>query len=371
MSGRGSARRSPLAQIAITSVILSALLIVITLLTDGFGDRVLVRVVTVMLVNVALTVALQMFMGNSGLSSFGHVAFMAIGAYSSLWFTLTPQEKSRTLPDMPETWIMHGWHTDFLPASVAGGRRGGGGGGAAGHRTGAPARRLLHHRHLRAADRGAHHRAELGPDDARQPHGVRHPGSDDAVDRAGRGGAGGDRGAALPRIAGGPAAARRAGRRGRGGQYRHPHRVGALGAWVASIFITGAAGALWAHFITTFSPQAFYIGETFIIVAMLIIGGSGSVSGAVIGAVLVSLSSEWLRRLEGWLNQHRSDGTIIGQIIPIELRGFAEIVIAIAMIIILIKRPAGLTGGREIGLDGFWGRARRVKGQKGVEPGVG
>ena len=129
-------------------------------------------------------------------------------------------------------------------------------------------------------------------------------------------------------------------------------------AWVVSVFFTGAAGALWAHFITTFSPSAFYIAQTFLIVAMLIIGGAGSVSGAVTGAVVVSLSSEALRRLEGWLNTQRTDQTTLGQLIPIELRGFAEIVIAIAMILVLILRPAGIMGGREIG----WPRARRRSG---------
>ena len=87
------------------------LFIIITILTNLVGDRVLVRVVTVMLISVILTVALQIFMGNSGLSSFGHIGFMAIGAYSSLWFTLTPEEKSLTLPDMPQnSAILHEVH---------------------------------------------------------------------------------------------------------------------------------------------------------------------------------------------------------------------------------------------------------------------
>jgi branched-chain amino acid transport system permease protein len=126
-------------------------------------------------------------------------------------------------------------------------------------------------------------------------------------------------------------------------------------AWVLSVFITGTTGALWAHFITTFSPSAFYIAQTFLIVAMLIIGDAGGVSGAVTGAVVVSLSSEALRRLEGWLNTQRADQTALGQLIPIELRGFAEIVIAIAMILVLILRPSGIMGGREIG----WRQLRR------------
>ena len=118
---RASSRRSPLVQIGVTALILCAVLIAITVLTSSAGDRVFARVVTVMLISVVLTVALQIFMGNSGLSSFGHIAFMAIGAYSSLWFTLTPDEKSVTLPDMPQNWLIYGMHTPFLPAVLLAG----------------------------------------------------------------------------------------------------------------------------------------------------------------------------------------------------------------------------------------------------------
>ncbi|MGH2618274.1 MAG: ABC transporter permease subunit, partial [Thermomicrobiales bacterium] len=114
-------RRSPLVQIGVTALILCAALIVIALLTSVAGDRVLERVVTVMFISVVLTVALQMYMGNSGLSSFGHIAFMGIGAYASLWFTLTPDEKRVTLPDMPPEWVMYGWHTPYLPAVLLAG----------------------------------------------------------------------------------------------------------------------------------------------------------------------------------------------------------------------------------------------------------
>ncbi|MDI3341157.1 MAG: branched-chain amino acid ABC transporter permease [Sphaerobacter sp.] len=119
-------------------------------------------------------------------------------------------------------------------------------------------------------------------------------------------------------------------------------------AWVLSVFVAAVAGGLWAHFITTFSPNSFYLRQTFLIVAMLIIGGSGSVSGAVIGAVAVSLTSEALRSVESWLNVQRATQTALGELIPFQLVGFTEIVIALAMIAVLILRPAGLTRGREI-----------------------
>lgn len=91
-------------------IVLVVGLLVIAAGTELFAGRVFQRVVTVMFINVILVVALQIFTGNSGLMSFAHVAFMAIGAYGSIWFSLSPREKRLTLPDMPETWLLHQAH---------------------------------------------------------------------------------------------------------------------------------------------------------------------------------------------------------------------------------------------------------------------
>ncbi len=355
---RSTSRPSPLAQAGLTASILSAVLIAITVLTNVAGERVFGRVVTVMLISVVLTVALQMFMGNSGLSSFGHVAFMAIGAYSSLWFTLTPDEKRVTLPDMPTEWLIYGFHTPFLPAVLLAG----GVAAVVGGLLGVALVRLrgasftiatfafliiVHSVFLQweAMTRGS-----------RTVFGI--PNLTDLWWALGA--------AVITIVVALLFRESSLGLRLRAAR-DDEDAAASLGvhiawvrwvAWVLSVFITGAAGALWAHFITTFSPSAFYIAQTFLIVAMLIIGGAGSVSGAVTGAVVVSLSSEALRRLEGWLNTQRADQTALGQLIPIELRGFAEIVIAIAMILVLILRPSGIMGGREIG----WRRLRRRSG---------
>jgi branched-chain amino acid transport system permease protein len=132
--------------------------------------------------------------------------------------------------------------------------------------------------------------------------------------------------------------------------------------WVAFVlfgFMSGLGGALWAHFIQQFSPHNFYLKETFLIVAMLIIGGAGSVSGATIGAISVALASEWLRQIENWTNTQRTDDTFFGNLIPFQLVGFTEITLAVAMIVVLAIRPSGLTGGREISLPGRWFRSRK------------
>src|SRR5690606_18221071 len=73
-------------------------------------------------------------------------------------------------------------------------------------------------------------------------------------------------------------------------------------AFILAAFIAGIGGALWGHFITSFSPKAFYLKETFLVISMLVIGGANTVSGAVIGTFVVALAYEGLRALEGALN---------------------------------------------------------------------
>ena len=110
-------------------------------------------------------------------------------------------------------------------------------------------------------------------------------------------------------------------------------------AFILSAFVTGVAGGLWAHFITIFSPLAFYLPQTFLIVMMLIVGGMGSVSGAVVGTVVVTAIFEGLRGVENAVN--------ISGLLPGTLAGLTEVVLSMAMIVILILRPAGITGGQE------------------------
>ena len=69
-------------------------------------------------------------------------------------------------------------------------------------------------------------------------------------------------------------------------------------AFCISAFFTAVAGSLWAHFIQSFSPKAFLFVETFSIITMLIVGGMGSISGSVIGAVGITIFSEILRNAE-------------------------------------------------------------------------
>jgi branched-chain amino acid transport system permease protein len=106
-------------------------------------------------------------------------------------------------------------------------------------------------------------------------------------------------------------------------------------AFVISAFFTAVAGSLYAHFITSFSPTVFYFDLTFKVITMLVVGGMGSVSGSVIGTLLIVGLSEVLRRIED----------------PTQLYGISGIVLAVLFILIIIFRREGLLGQREIALD--------------------
>ncbi|MDY0088206.1 MAG: branched-chain amino acid ABC transporter permease [Coriobacteriia bacterium] len=118
--------------------------------------------------------------------------------------------------------------------------------------------------------------------------------------------------------------------------------------FVLSATIAGIAGGIWACFITSFSPQAFYITEMFMLLSMLVIGGQGSISGAVVGTSLVTVAREVLRQVEALINNSHS--------LPFEVYGLTEITMAVLMVVVLIWRPVGDVGGREIG----WKRRKRV-----------
>lgn len=112
-----------------------------------------------------------------------------------------------------------------------------------------------------------------------------------------------------------------------------------LFAFAVGAFFAGCAGSLWAHLITAITPTAFSLAITFNVLVMLVVGGMGSVSGSVIGAVLLALLPEALRRVETTM--------AVG---GIPLYGLSQIVIALLASLVVIFRRQGLLGGREIRL---------------------
>jgi branched-chain amino acid transport system permease protein len=66
-------------------------------------------------------------------------------------------------------------------------------------------------------------------------------------------------------------------------------------AFVLSSFLAGLAGCVYAYFLSTVTPDTFGFNQSVILLAMLIIGGTSTIRGAIFGAVLVTIIPELFR----------------------------------------------------------------------------
>ena len=261
------------------------------------GPDSLDRVAVGMVLNVILVVGLYMFVGLSGVFSFGHAAFMAIGAYAGAILVIPPETKEFVLPDLPGA--LAGVHLDPLPASLAAGAI------AAGVALllAVPLARLS------GLTAGLATFAVLvivnvvAKNWQQVTHGTAGvtgiPTSTTAEVALAW---------ALVAIVAAWALQRSAiGLRLRASREQET-AARALGiavgteravAFVVSAFFVGVAGALLGMFIGSFNPDAFFLNITFLMVVMLVIGGVGSLAGAVVGTIAISAGAELLRRVEG------------------------------------------------------------------------
>jgi branched-chain amino acid transport system permease protein len=114
-----------------------------------------------------------------------------------------------------------------------------------------------------------------------------------------------------------------------------------LTAFVLSGLLAGLAGGLYVHLLPI-GTESLYLDLTFITLAMLVIGGSTSLWGAVVGALAVSA-------LDSYLALAENGTSFLGWHIDLPA-GTRVIVVGALMAIVLILRPSGLTGGRELRL---------------------
>jgi len=69
-------------------------------------------------------------------------------------------------------------------------------------------------------------------------------------------------------------------------------------AFIISAFWAGIAGSLYAHYTSYINPQTFGMQTSIMILAMVVLGGIGSIEGSVIGAAILVTLPELLRGLE-------------------------------------------------------------------------
>ncbi|MDT8854659.1 branched-chain amino acid ABC transporter permease [Paracoccaceae bacterium Fryx2] len=102
-------------------------------------------------------------------------------------------------------------------------------------------------------------------------------------------------------------------------------------AFALGALFAGVAGGLWVHLVTLISPNSFTFLMSFQLVVMVVLGGTGSITGAVIVAVLLTVTTEFLRPLEEATN----------------LFGASQMIVAVVVLLVLIFRPMGLFGTAE------------------------
>lgn len=103
-------------------------------------------------------------------------------------------------------------------------------------------------------------------------------------------------------------------------------------AWALSGALIGAGGALWAGYSIAFSPREFGFDLTFSLLAAVVVGGIYSVTGSVVGVALMTVLFEVVRRIEN----------------SVDIPSLTQLVVAVAIIVILTLRPNGLLGFTEL-----------------------
>jgi len=291
------------------------------------------------LVNVAIVVALYVFIGNSGVLSFGHISFVAVGAWAAGVLSMPVEEKPAIMPNLASLLRDHTvgnvWSL-ALAAAV---------GAAFALVVGLPLMRLsglgagiatfgvleITHNVLRYWEK-------IGP--------------------------GLNTFSAVPETTGLLQASLGAGlavvvafayKRSRFGRLLSATREDAAAARAVGVSVyrqrliafalsgalAGFAGGLYVHLLPV-NTESVYLNLTFLTLAMLVIGGATSLWGAVVGALAVSAVDSFLAEAESGIH-------VFGQSLDLPA-GTRIVVVGALMALVLILRPAGLTGGRELSL---------------------
>jgi branched-chain amino acid transport system permease protein len=290
-------------------------------------------------INVILAVSLNITNGFTGLFSLGHPAFMTIGGYVTAILILSPARKSHLLPDLP-SWIAHRqW--PFLASLLAGGLVATLVAGVVGF----PVLRLRGH-YLAVATLGlifiiqglainldGYTRGALGLSGLPELTNLwwiygwmlltlyvcwklKHS----------------SLGRTMLAIRENELAAACLGVR----ITRTRILAFALGA-----FFAGVAGGLWAHLVTLVTPSSFSFLFAFQLVVMVVLGGSGSITGAALAAAVLTVATEALHPVEEAL----------------DLFGASQLLLAVAVLLVLIYRPKGLFGMAEPDLLAWIGKS--------------
>ena len=97
-------------------------------------------------------------------------------------------------------------------------------------------------------------------------------------------------------------------------------------AFVLGAFFAGVAGGLFAHYLSYLNPSTFTFIKSIEVIAMVVLGGMGSITGSVLAAIVLTLLPEALRAV----------------------KDYRMVIYALMLIVLMITRPQGLMGTREL-----------------------
>ena len=291
------------------------------------------------LISVAIVVAIYVFVGNSGVLSFGQVSFVAVGAFAAGVMTIPLESKTGVLPQL---FPILRDHTMGNVASLA---LAAGAGGVLAFLVGLPLMRLsglaagiatfavleITHNLLREW-------TKIGPGATTLSLVPETTGALQATI-----------GALIATCAAFAYQRSRLGRQLRAsredaaaargvGVSVHRQR---LWAFTVSGALAGFAGGLLVHELGSITTEQVYLELTFLTLAMLVVGGVSSLWGAVVGALAVSGLNSFLIEAE--------DGVAVVDLPS----GSRLILLGAIMATVLILRPSGITGGREFSFPGL------------------
>jgi branched-chain amino acid transport system permease protein len=314
-------------------------LVVVAAVIGSFTSRATEIYFLTAIVSVAIVVAIYVFVGNSGVLSFGQISFVAVGAFAAGVMTIPLESKTGVLPDLFP--LLRDHTIGNLPSLVLAAAVG----GVFAFLVGVPLMRLsglaagiatfavleITHNLLREW-------TKIGPGATTLPLIPETTGLVQAAigtvvviviafayqrSRYGR---------SLRATREDPAAAQAVG--------IDVHRQ-RLWAFTLSGALAGLAGGLYVHMLGSITADQVYLELTFITLAMLVIGGISSLWGAVVGALAVSGLDSFLSEAE--------QGVGVGFTIDLP-QGARLVILGTLMAAVLVLRPSGITGGREFSL---------------------
>jgi branched-chain amino acid transport system permease protein len=290
------------------------------------------------LANLIIVVAMWTFIGNSGVLSFGHIAFVAVGAWTMSLLTISPAVKSAVMPGLFPflSEVTADPFVALLAAAAVG--------GVVAFVSGLALMRLhgleagiATFALLGLVAQVLTHWNAIGPNSGQSMTGI--PKSFDLQTTLmialvvvviawayGRSKSARMLRASREDVVAAPASGIRV----------TLHR---LLAFTLSGALAGVGGAVWAQTNRVVQASQFNLDFTFTTIAMLVIGGMLSLWGAVVGTLVISTLDHVLGVLEG--------GVELGGVVVSLPSGSRLIIVAVIMVVVLIFRPSGITGGSE------------------------